>query len=436
MGENMEKETKEEGVREATFENAMEELRNRRLFIKKAMEPAVKAAKELVKDTATEEARLQGTKETKAPSLKPYTEGVHVKTRRELGSLIREAREQGLKWSIKRCSEDKLSEGYRYTFISEAASEPAEDKEEPAEEADELPPAEADIQPVEAPEAEAEEHEEDPMAMAAAILLPKLSVFPTADGDGTIRVCARGCEDESCCIALTGFSAEDLEALAPILEEPRDLEPEVDDAGLETAEISIGGEEPEIEPEEPAEGDGLEEASSAEKRAYRNAGKELDDLRLGRALAKVKDPDERQMFLHQHRMEQAGKKMGDRPGVEDALARKLGQSDREIGDKFAKMQKAGIKGGDELDESAKIALDDLKLFKPTPSAEKLWGMIIEQGKLPELDAALEHFYPDGIPASELNNMLLFEADWIIEQTGLKPFTPKEDAITVDAEEVK
>ena len=76
-----------------------------------------KVADELVKET-----KEQGPKETKIIDLKPYTESVNVKTRRELASLITEAKKSNKKFKISR----SLEEGFRYLF---EAYEDEEDEE-------------------------------------------------------------------------------------------------------------------------------------------------------------------------------------------------------------------------------------------------------------------------------------------------------------------
>ena len=108
---------------EGTLENALEEMKNRRTYLKKVMKPAEDAAKDLEKATATEKVRLQGTKEPKVPNLKPYTEALDVKDRKELGRLISGAKADGRPWTVKRCSEEKLQEGYRYTFFTNKVGE-------------------------------------------------------------------------------------------------------------------------------------------------------------------------------------------------------------------------------------------------------------------------------------------------------------------------
>lgn len=76
-------------------------------------------ANELVKET-----KEQGPKETEIINLKPYTESVNVKTRRELASLITEAKKSNKKFKVSR----SLEEGFRYLF--EAYEDEVEEDEE------------------------------------------------------------------------------------------------------------------------------------------------------------------------------------------------------------------------------------------------------------------------------------------------------------------
>ena len=78
-----------------------------------------KVADELVKET-----KKQGPKETEIINLKPYTESVNVKTRRELASLITEAKKSNKKFKVSR----SLEEGFRYLF--EAYEDEVEEDEE------------------------------------------------------------------------------------------------------------------------------------------------------------------------------------------------------------------------------------------------------------------------------------------------------------------
>lgn len=80
----------------------------------------------------------------------------------------------------------------------------------------------------------------------------------------------------------------------------------------------------------------LIEASSAEKRAYRDGGKELDDYVQGKAIARIKDPEARDAAVA---LAKAGNSKVDR-FVGD---RKVDQAERSFEKKADKMQKAGVK---------------------------------------------------------------------------------------------
>lgn len=90
------------------------------------------AAKQNIKDSKIEEVadelvketKEQGPKETEIINLKPYTESVNVKTRRELASLITEAKKSNKKFKVSR----SLEEGFRYLF--EAYEDEFEEDEE------------------------------------------------------------------------------------------------------------------------------------------------------------------------------------------------------------------------------------------------------------------------------------------------------------------
>lgn len=90
------------------------------------------AAKQNIKDSKIEEVadklvketKEQGPKETEIINLKPYTESVNVKTRKELASLITEAKKSNKKFKVSR----SLEEGFRYLF--EAYEDEFEEDEE------------------------------------------------------------------------------------------------------------------------------------------------------------------------------------------------------------------------------------------------------------------------------------------------------------------
>lgn len=515
---------------EASLETTLEEMKNRRDFIKKAMKPAEKAADDLEKATATEKVRLQGTKETKVPNLKPYTEALDVRDRKELGQLISGAKADGRPWTVKRCSEEKLKEGYRYTFFTNKVAgvfneslhkEDLTLNEEPLTEASEeeveleLPPVEAPAEIVdiaaEEPIIEPEQSAEcDECHKAIDILKSKLNFHP-GEEEGTFVLCLTD-EDgkETECVEIKGLSEEELTTLnaiffeheefakeqeeeTPIEEVPEEevVELELDeskhDENYESIVIKpvfvsevrtsrdelrdlyvaykVNKEKKVIGPVEmfnqPLYGmslselkhkleehgidnytidEQLDEASSAEKRAFKNGGDDLKDLEFGKALARIKDPHERAMLLHQHKLEQSGKLMSDRAEVNDTLARKLSQAEVAAQDKFQAMHDAGYAAEESeeekpLEEGVKISLDDLTLFKPWGGAKDVWDLIIAQDKLEALDKALEDMYPEGITATDLNDILWFEKDWIFDTIDLKAFMPQEDAIEAQPAEV-
>ena len=102
----------------------------------------------------------------------------------------------------------------------------------------------------------------------------------------------------------------------------------------------------------------------------------------------------------------------------------------------------GVGGGEEapveeakceekkLDEDAVIfiSLDD---FEPWSGAVDTWDKIVDAGKLEELDFILEDVFPDGMNRTELNDLLWFESDWVLDQLGLNDEEPEEDEFDED-----
>ena len=474
-------------------------LGNRRKYVQDALKSAEKARDELEKATATEKVRLQGTKETKAPNLKPYTESFDVRDRHELGKLICGAKRDGRTWSVERCSEAKLKEGYRYTFRTTKLQEAFnESLIRPTvalrEEEEEFPPEAEEFIEVELGSEEPLELPEEPKLETFDEQMDFLAADEQEAIDGYEKVLAL-VEDEHVKEQLQHILDEEiahkefLEAVkkdkslvyshedkeekgeeelpAVELEEPieaAELEESVD-IHVDTDQVTITDEEgeeialipleldrdelPEEEPEEivddemvsielgSEEPEELEEASSAEKKAYRRGGKDLKDLEFGRALAQIKDPHERAMLLHQKRMEKSGKKMSDRPETDVTLKRHLNNAEKSLVKKQQTMAKAGVKDEEQvLNENVKISLDDLRLFNPWGGAKDVWELIVAQDKLEALDKALEDMYPDGITASDLNDILWFEKDWVFDTLGVDPFIKQDDAIEADAEVVE
>jgi hypothetical protein len=97
------------------YSDALEQMKNVRKLLKDRLKP-VKDNGEAIEDaTATEKVRLQGSKESKIPSLKPYTEAVDVKDRASLSKLVEKAKKEKKLFKIGR----SMKEGFRYTFLIE-----------------------------------------------------------------------------------------------------------------------------------------------------------------------------------------------------------------------------------------------------------------------------------------------------------------------------
>lgn len=69
-----------------------------------------------------------------------------------------------------------------------------------------------------------------------------------------------------------------------------------------------------------------------------------------------------------------------------------------------------------LTEAVKISVKD---YKPWNGATITYKRIQEADKLDYLNSLLEEIYPDGIDAQTLNDLLWFDADWILEMLGIE-----------------
>ena len=71
-------------------------------------------------------------------------------------------------------------------------------------------------------------------------------------------------------------------------------------------------------------------------------------------------------------------------------------------------------GDDEeyLGEELKIFTSDLDNFHPSEQCKDLWEDIKDNGKIEDLEYALETLYPDGISDVALDDLLCYEEDWI------------------------
>lgn len=78
-----------------------------------------------------------------------------------------------------------------------------------------------------------------------------------------------------------------------------------------------------------------------------------------------------------------------------------------------------------INEELKI-ISSLATFKPWSGAVDTWEKIEEAGLIDELDSILEDVYPEGLTETELNDLLWFEPEWVLESLGLSEENPEED----------
>lgn len=70
-----------------------------------------------------------------------------------------------------------------------------------------------------------------------------------------------------------------------------------------------------------------------------------------------------------------------------------------------------------LNESVKI-ISDLSDYTPWSGAVATWDKIEKEGKVDELDFMLEDTYPEGLTMTELNDLLWFESDYVLDSLGI------------------
>ena len=67
----------------------------------------------------------------------------------------------------------------------------------------------------------------------------------------------------------------------------------------------------------------------------------------------------------------------------------------------------------------KISMEiSIREFNAWAGAVDTKEKIIEAGKADEFDELIEELYPDGIDATQLNDALWFDNDWIYENLGM------------------
>lgn len=78
-------------------------------------------------------------------------------------------------------------------------------------------------------------------------------------------------------------------------------------------------------------------------------------------------------------------------------------------------------------QETKISYDLLDgNYQPWSGAVDTWNTIEDNGLLEDLDALLEDLYPDGLSESELNDLLWFDSDWILESLGISEEEDEDD----------
>ena len=69
---------------------------------------------------------------------------------------------------------------------------------------------------------------------------------------------------------------------------------------------------------------------------------------------------------------------------------------------------------------------DLTNFEPWSGAIDTYNTIYNANKLDDLELLLEELYPDGIDETQLNDLLWFESDWLLESLGISEEEEEEE----------
>lgn len=57
-------------------------------------------------------------------------------------------------------------------------------------------------------------------------------------------------------------------------------------------------------------------------------------------------------------------------------------------------------------------------YTPWSGAISTYNTILEAGKEEEFESLIDELYPNGIDETQLNDILWFDGEWILEQLGL------------------
>ena len=62
---------------------------------------------------------------------------------------------------------------------------------------------------------------------------------------------------------------------------------------------------------------------------------------------------------------------------------------------------------------------NLRNFKAWSGATKTKNLILDAGLEEEFEMLIDELYPEGLTDTELNDLLWFDSDWILENLGIK-----------------
>ena len=62
---------------------------------------------------------------------------------------------------------------------------------------------------------------------------------------------------------------------------------------------------------------------------------------------------------------------------------------------------------------------NLRNFEAWSGAIETKNLILDAGLEEEFEGLIEELYPDGLSDTELNDILWFDSDWILENLGIK-----------------
>ena len=65
-------------------------------------------------------------------------------------------------------------------------------------------------------------------------------------------------------------------------------------------------------------------------------------------------------------------------------------------------------------------------FEAWSGAVATKDLIIEHGKEDEFDALIEELYPDGVDETQLNDILWFDDEWVLESLGIEKEEEEEE----------